>query len=63
MSNRLFKVGCVFPMVFWPEFCMRHLRDVDHREDAPHFKNQSYGGDTEKTLTCTLKAAVSFVDN
>ena len=31
------KVGCVFPMVIWSEFCMGQDRDNDHREDASHF--------------------------
>ena len=31
------KVGCVFPMVIWSEFRIRHYRDDDHQEDAPHF--------------------------
>lgn len=32
----LSKQGCVFLMVFWPEFCMGWYRD-DHREDALRF--------------------------
>ena len=31
------KVGCVFPVVIWSEFCLEQHRDDDHREDAAHF--------------------------
>ena len=30
------KVGCVFSMVIWSEFCMGQYKDNHHREDAPH---------------------------
>ena len=33
----LYKVGCVFQMVIWPEFRMGKCRDDDHKEDAPNF--------------------------
>ena len=37
-KRRLFgKVGCVFPMVIWPEFRMGQYRDYDHQDHAPHF--------------------------
>ena len=32
-----YKVGCVFAMVIWSEFCMGQYRDRDHREYAPDF--------------------------
>ena len=36
--HMIHKLGCVFPMVIWPEFRMGRYRDDDHREDAPHFR-------------------------
>ena len=35
--GKIFKLGCVFPMVILFEFGMGKQRDEDHREDAPHF--------------------------
>ena len=31
------KGGCVFPVVILSESDMGQYRDVNHREDAPHF--------------------------
>ena len=34
----LSKVGCVFPMVIWPEFRPGQYRDDGHWEDASHIR-------------------------
>ena len=34
------KVGCVLPMVIWPELRLGQDRDDDHWEDAPHFTGE-----------------------
>ena len=36
------KVGRVFPMVIWAEFCMVQYRDDDHWGDAPHFNMNAH---------------------
>ena len=35
--SKVSKVGCIFPVVIWPEDRMEQYRDDDHLEDAPHF--------------------------
>ena len=37
MCQKVYKVGCVFPMVIRSEFRMGQYRDNDHHEDALHF--------------------------
>ena len=31
------KVGCVFPMVIWPDIRIKRYRDSDYGEDTPNF--------------------------
>ena len=38
-------MGCVVPIVIWPEFHLGQYRDGDHGEDASHF-NISRSGNT-----------------
>ena len=66
----LYKVGCVFPMVIWPEFRMGQYRDDDHRDHAPLFiswlENKiifgSYDRETEgySIAHCYLPAGQEF---
>ena len=36
-KNSSNKVGCVFPMVIWPDIRISQYGDSDYGEDAPHF--------------------------
>ena len=54
------KVGCVFPMVIWPDFRMWQQRDDDPREDALHFTNRSSLRLSKSSLSMTSSSVYSM---
>ena len=37
-DGSIYKVGCVFLMVIWSEFCMGQYRDDHYRDNLPDFR-------------------------
>ena len=55
------KVGCVFPMVIWPEFYMGQYREDEHRKYATHFTSGTlYFRNAEKQLLYSVKLSHKY---